>query len=129
MVTKMVVEEMKTWRTLQKEIQGESWTEDSFVIVTADGAVPAPAAWASAIRVARKELQLPPVTFHDLRHTHATWLLESGVDLKTVSQRLGHSSITITADLYAHVTDSMQRAAMEKLDSMMQKNAPSERDL
>ncbi|WP_081462247.1 tyrosine-type recombinase/integrase [Alicyclobacillus acidocaldarius] len=72
------------------------------------------------MQTARKELQLPPVSFHGLRHTHATWLLESGVDLKIVSERLGHGSITITADIYAHVTDAMQREAMEKLKTMMQ---------
>ncbi|WP_407639952.1 tyrosine-type recombinase/integrase [Alicyclobacillus vulcanalis] len=68
---------------------------------------------------ARKELGLPPVSFHGLGHTHATWLLESGVDLKIVSERLGHSSITITADIYAHVTDALQREAIEKPQRMM----------
>ncbi|MCL6633526.1 MAG: tyrosine-type recombinase/integrase [Alicyclobacillus herbarius] len=67
-------------------------------------------------------LYLPLVTFHDLRHTHASWLLESGVDLKTVSQRLGPSSITVTADIYAHVTRRMQQSAVEKLEGMMRKN-------
>ncbi|AEJ43047.1 integrase family protein [Alicyclobacillus acidocaldarius subsp. acidocaldarius Tc-4-1] len=42
------------------------------------------------------------------------------MDLKIVSERLGHGSITITADIYAHVTDAMQREAMEKLKTMMQ---------
>lgn len=50
---------------------------------------------------------------------HTTWLLESNVDLKTVSQRLGHSSITVTADVYSHVTKKMQREAMNKLEQMM----------
>ncbi|QNF31106.1 tyrosine-type recombinase/integrase [Metabacillus sp. KUDC1714] len=41
---------------------------------------------------------------HDLRHTSATFLLSQGIDLKTVSVRLGHSTIRITADIYAHRT-------------------------
>ena len=42
-------------------------------------------------------------TFHDLRHTHATWLLTHGVDLKTVSERLGHADEATTLRTYAHV--------------------------
>ena len=114
----MVIEELKRWRDEQKE-SPLGCAPDRFVVQTDAGKTPAPAAWTTVIRMARKELDLPPVTFHDLRHTHATWLLESGVDLKTVSERLGHASITITADLYGHVTDDMQRKAMEKLGAMM----------
>jgi integrase len=43
-------------------------------------------------------MKLPPVRLHDLRHSYASLMLESGVDLKTVSQALGHSTIRITAD-------------------------------
>jgi len=41
---------------------------------------------------------------HDLRHTHATLLLEAQVDITVVSRRLGHANVQITADRYAHVT-------------------------
>ena len=84
--------------------------------------VPDNRAFAKGVKIALTELGLPLVTFHDLRHTHATWLLESGVDLKTVSQRLGHSSITVTADIYAHVTRRMQEEAMDKLGAMMKRH-------
>jgi integrase len=46
--------------------------------------------------------------FHDLRHTHASLLLGEGVHLKVVSERLGHSGIAITADLYCHVLPGLQ---------------------
>ena len=54
---------------------------------------------------------LPRVRFHDLRHSHATQLLASGVHPKVASERLGHASIGITLDLYSHVTDTMQSEA------------------
>ncbi|MFX4300819.1 tyrosine-type recombinase/integrase [Alicyclobacillus tolerans] len=57
---------------------------------------------------------LPPVAFHGLRHTHAMLLLMEKVPLKVVSEHLGHASITMTADAYAHVTDTMQREAVEE---------------
>lgn len=52
---------------------------------------------------------------HDLRHTYATLSLENGVQLKTISENLGHSSITITADTYSHVTDNMKTDAAERI--------------
>ena len=56
----------------------------------------------------------PRLRFHDLRHTHASLMLSRGVHEKVVSERLGHSSIIITLDLYSHVLPTMQREAMER---------------
>ena len=51
-------------------------------------------------------------TFHDIRHTNASILLSSGIAMKTVSERLGHSSVTITFNTYAHsLKVNKQRAA------------------
>lgn len=66
---------------------------------------------------------LPKVRLHDLRHTYATLLIEAGVDLKTVSMALGHSSVAITMDLYAHVRPAMQQAAADKLDALLERHA------
>jgi integrase len=61
-----------------------------------------------------KAAGLPRIRLHDLRHSAATLLLEEGVPLKVVSERLGHSSIAITGDLYQHVTEHMQAEAAAK---------------
>ncbi len=58
------------------------------------------------------------VRFHDLRHTHATWLLEKGVHPKVVAERLGHSSIRITLDTYSHVIKGLQQIAVSKIDEI-----------
>jgi len=68
----------------------------------------------------RRLKELPRVRFHDLRHSHATQLLASGVHPKIASERLGHASVGITLDLYSHVTDTMQGEAAAKLDTAMQ---------
>ena len=60
---------------------------------------------------------LPRVRFHDLRHSHATQLLADGVHPKIAQERLGHSTITTTMDLYSHVTDTMQSDAAARLDA------------
>jgi integrase len=58
---------------------------------------------------------LPRIRLHDLRHTWATLALEAGVAPKVVSERLGHSSISITLDVYSHVTPAMQSGAAEEV--------------
>ena len=62
---------------------------------------------------------LPRMRFHDLRHTAATLLLGAGIHPKVVSEMLGHSSVTITLDLYSHVTPTMQQQAASVLDSLL----------
>jgi integrase len=59
------------------------------------------------------------LTFHGLRHGHASLMLAAGVHLKVVSERLGHSTIGITADLYTHVADEVHEAAAASLDSYL----------
>lgn len=59
------------------------------------------------------------VRFHDLRHTHATLLLLANMHPKIVSERLGHSTISITLDIYSHVIPSMQREAAMKINEIL----------
>ncbi|WP_254698677.1 site-specific integrase [Parageobacillus sp. VR-IP] len=56
---------------------------------------------------------------HALRHTHAVMLLESGVDIKTVSDRLGHTKINMTADVYLHVSRKQEDEAVLKLEKYL----------
>lgn len=65
---------------------------------------------------------LPKIRFHDLRHTHATLLLQQGVHPKIVSERLGHANISITMDIYSHVIPSMQRKAAKMFDQILDQN-------
>jgi integrase len=59
------------------------------------------------------------IRFHDLRHTCATLLLQAGVHVKAVSERLGHSSITITLETYAHVLPTMQEAVAGVVEGLL----------
>ena len=62
---------------------------------------------------------LPRVRFHDLRHAHATHMLSSGVHPKIASERLGHSKVGITLDLYSHVLPGMQADAAARVDDAL----------
>jgi integrase len=46
---------------------------------------------------------VPQIRFHDLRHGHVTYLMEAGVPLPVIAQRVGHSSVAVTGDTYSHV--------------------------
>ena len=59
------------------------------------------------------------IRFHDLRHTAAPLVMGRGVHPKVVSEMLGHSQVSITLDLYSHVTPTMQQEATAAVDSLL----------
>jgi integrase len=59
------------------------------------------------------------VRFHDLRHASATYLLQAGVPVQVVSERLGHTRTSTTTDIYAHVMPGMGRDAAAALEKHM----------
>lgn len=61
----------------------------------------------------------PRKSTHLLRNTHAVMMLESGADIKTVSTRLGHKSIDITANTYLHVTPEHERNTLKKFEDYL----------
>ncbi len=63
------------------------------------------------LRVAGRRAGLPPIRLHDLRHTHASLGLAAGVPVKVMSERLGHTSSSFTADAYQHVTPALEEQA------------------
>jgi integrase len=72
-------------------------------------------AWARIVKAAG----LDHLRFHDLRHAHATLMLQQGTHPKVVSERLGHSGIGITLDIYSHVLPGIQAQAAAQLDGLV----------
>ena len=66
---------------------------------------------------------------YDLRHTHATMLLEANVNPKIVSERLGHASVSLTLDTYSHILPTIQDAAVEALGASLYKALKTTKDL
>ncbi|SDL94926.1 tyrosine-type recombinase/integrase [Bacillus sp. OK048] len=66
-----------------------------------------------------KAAGLPNIRFYDVRHSHATMLLQANVHPKIVSERLGHSHVDITMDIYSHVTESMEGLVVDTLDEFL----------
>ena len=66
-----------------------------------------------------RQAELPPIRFHDLRHTFATLQLAAGTNPKIVSEVLGHKDVGITLDRYSHALPTMQTEAMARLDALL----------
>jgi integrase len=72
-----------------------------------------------SLKALLKRAGLPPVRFHDLRHTCATLMLSQNVNPKVASEMLGHSTIAITLDTYSHVLPNMQQSAVRALEKIL----------
>jgi integrase len=115
-----VVNELRSHHAQQaQELQmlGIALTADAFVVAQADGRPLQPRSITHQwhLLLAKHEA-LPRIRFHDLRHAHATHMLASGVHPKIASERLGHSKVGITMDLYSHVMPGMQEDAAARVD-------------
>lgn len=92
---------------------GEKWEDHDLVMPGRLGKPFDPEYFSREFRSRLKRYGLKDIRLHDLRHTHATLALEAGVHPKVVSERLGHSGVAITLDLYSHVSIHMQAEAAE----------------
>jgi integrase len=117
-----VTAELRAHRVAQAEgllSLGVRLSEDTFVVAQADGSPLQPNSlsheWVRQIG----KIALPRIRYHDLRHAHATHLLLSGVHPKVASERLGHSKVGITLDLYSHVLPGMQEDAAARVDDAL----------
>jgi integrase len=90
---------------------GPAWRDEGWLFPKPDGTCSDPDVVSHNYHSLVGKLGLPPTRLHDLRHAHATILMEAWTHPKVVQERLGHSSITITLDTYSHVTPTMQREA------------------
>jgi len=119
----VVVSELRAWRVEQAQEMlrlGIRPTDDTLVCTTAAGNGIQPNSLTHEWLKSIEGTGLPRIRFHDLRHTHATHMLASGVHVKVASERLGHSKIGITLDLYSHVMPGMQEDAVAKVDAAFQ---------
>ena len=86
---------------------GPAWTETGLVFTREDGQVLHPEHVTKRFARLVRDAGLPTITLHGVRHSYATAALAAGEPLKVVSERLGHASTSITANLYQHVLPSM----------------------
>lgn len=117
----VAVEALKVHREYQGQARikaGERWQEQGIVFCNIYGGFYNPSAVVAKFKALLKDAGLPDMRFHDLRHSAATILLMAGVHSKVVQERLGHSTILTTLNVYSHVLPSMQQDAADKIDDL-----------
>lgn len=124
-IDKTTVEALRGWKATRGSLALDLARPGSYVFGTLDNEIPNANGigkrWSIRIREAQNALSgdtLKPLTLKGLRHTHATLLLELGIHPKVVQERLGHSNISTTMNIYSHVTPTMQREAVERLSML-----------
>ena len=117
-VTEHVLNALKVHRAMQREIRvalGADYKDHDLICPRADGMPMDPRGLLEHFDLCIERSGLPRIRFHDLRHTHATLMLQLGQHPKVVSERLGHSNVNITLDRYSHVLPNMQADAARML--------------
>ncbi|MGO3931783.1 site-specific integrase [Rhodopseudomonas pseudopalustris] len=117
-----MIDELKAHRARQAQELlrlGVRLSDDSFVVAQADAHPLKPTSITHEWVRLLGQTALPRIRFHDLRHAHATHMLASGVHPKIASERLGHSKVGITLDLYSHVLPGMQADAVVRVDDAL----------
>jgi integrase len=115
--------EQRRVQGIRKLAAGTAWQALDLVFDRGDGGPLPPWSLSQRFRSAMSRAGID-LNFHGLRHAHASLMLTAGVQLKVVSDRLGHSTIGITADLYTHLTRAVDQQAATQLDDML-KGSPS----
>jgi integrase len=95
--------------------------DDALLFPRWDGAIRSPYSLTQKFRQAMRKLKLAGVTFHSLRHTHASQLIASGMDVLTISRRLGHASPAITLTVYGHLFANTDARAAEIMEATFAK--------
>lgn len=104
----------------EREAAGESWAEHDLMFADLQGRPLMPWRIDHHWRALRDGCGVTPIRFHDLRHTYATLAIASGMDVRMLSERLGHADASITLRTYTHVLDSQRRRSAQSLDSLLE---------
>jgi integrase len=114
---KQVVEALSEFRQIQQE-RRKTFSEKDYLFLDSLGNMVSNACIYIAFVVATRRAGLPRIRQHDMRHTAATLLLRRGVNVKVVSQMLGHANTSMTMNVYAHVLDEMKREAADMMETL-----------
>lgn len=114
-----VLKEYKEWQDNYIKELGSKWKGTNRVFTDEIGGHMNPSTCYKIFCKVTKKYGLEHIRFHDLRHTSASIMINDGVNIKAVSQRLGHSSINITSEIYAHTFESAKKECAMAFDKIM----------
>ena len=116
-----LLKEYKKWQDDEKEKLGDIWIDLNKLFTQETGKPIFPDTPSKWLKNFTKRNNLKMITFHQLRHTNASILIGEGVDVATVSGRLGHADKSITLKIYAHALRQYDREAADKLQDVIKK--------
>ena len=114
------LEKMMETQKAEKTLLGQEYKDSNHVICFPDGGIIEPRTYEDFFKRMLKKAKISSINFHSLRHTFAARSIEAGIDLYTLSSLLGHASIQITLDNYAHLSDQGKLSAIQKLSKYRQ---------
>ncbi|MED4013651.1 site-specific integrase [Priestia aryabhattai] len=122
-ISNKLISELKVYRKrvfAEKLLLGQEYNDFDLVICTQSGKPMIPRNFRKEFYNLTEKISLPKIRFHDLRHTHATILIQQNVNVKLISERLGHAEIGTTLDTYSHVLPNMQKIVSDELDKIIE---------
>ena len=117
--TMEVLREYKEWQDNYIKELGKNWKGTDRVFTSKEGKYMHPDTCDKIITKIVRKYNLPPITFHGLRHTSASILIHKGINPKAVSQRLGHSSTDVTMEIYSHTFDITKKESANAFDEIL----------
>jgi integrase len=118
---------LRAHRATQNELKiklREAWEDLGLVFCQENGSPLHPDRFTQMFDKHVRDSGLPRIRLHDLRHTHATLALAAGIHPKVVSERLGHSTVAFTMDVYSHAIPSMEAEAAETIANLVRGSGP-----
>lgn len=116
-----LLKEYKVWQDEEIRKAGNKWKNEDRVFTSKLGTYMHPDTCDKILKRIIQKYNLAPITFHALRSTGATLLLANGIDIKSVSQRLGHSTCSLTLDWYIQSYEKSKIECAEKLEKILKK--------
>jgi integrase len=114
-----ILREQLERQVAERRAWGPGWVETGLAFTHENGSALTPEMVSRRFALLSRRAGLPKIRFHGLRHTSASLALAAGVAMKTVSDRLGHSTTSITADLYTHVSPAVASQAADAIADLI----------
>jgi len=112
----------------RKQFGPDYRTDLDLIFANPNGTPLRPDSISATVSALSRRLKLPKgASLHTLRHSHGSHLIASGMDLATVSARLGHSNVRVTAEIYAHVIRGRDDEAAQRWEDFQRQNSPEKR--
>jgi integrase len=117
-----LLKQYKKWQDGEKEKAGDFWEDGDWIFTQWNGKPMHPDTISQWFPEFIRRCKLPKITFHGLRHTNASLLINSGMDIKSISSHLGHSSTSTTLNVYAHQFRTAEKESAERLQKLLARN-------